>query len=528
MWTDEQKLEFYTSLYKVDKLGDLFNWAFENEFEYEEEYGDYFAIDGGEGAEALRIVYLNLWYEDLICESDKREVEYAVSWRAPEEPTSKSEVVNAFLGLSTFKYLGIDSVEKIVDYLNDYPVNPMIRANSTVMFSALRKNGYIVNHQLIFFGNEKKEMNPFEPYKFDHLFKLNLELEPVGADPKTISMASGENLYINRCNPDDIVELDSEVAFCLGHSTDRNWILYEQYTGHIPGYPRTLQPRILVAYNVNHGRKIKYKGSVVSHDKGIVILQHKNALYRVDGNQITKIYTLDKKIPEYADGGDEWYGFRRKRLLIGPAIRGQFVPFEVDYWGKVIGNDCLLSDYIWYSIISLETILCNKQDLPYDTFCEDYRKHMDRDWDDPYEALRLDNGSITCSSIESFYRKTKECAPEIIESMWPFIRLTIILGQVIDPDADLSEILWAIRNDYIKSHQDYWDSVISIFYDDSDGEEIDKDILAHRLSEDGSELINYRYNHFVDEEYVGKIMDLFLEDKLGEYLEKIWRENKEK
>lgn len=525
MWTDEFDMEGYIELLKIDKLGDLLLWAFEHDFYYEEEYSEYFA-DSSDGSDALRMVYLNLWYEDLIYESERRAVEYAVTWKAPGEEVTKDEVVQALLGLSTFKCFGVDSLEKLVDYLNGYAVNPMIRANSVAMFDALTEGGYIVNHQLIYFGNVKKEMWPDEPYRRDHLYKLNLELEPVGYDEKTIKVAVREEKYKNRCNPDDIVELDSDIVFRFGHSTDRNWVMYEKdnpANRFIDRFVSLKKPGTLVAYNVNHGRRIEYKGNVISYCDGIVILQYKNELYRVDGNQIIKIYSLNIEIPEYVNTEFDGYRFRDKRILIAPAIRGQFVPFEIDYDGNVIGDDCMLSDYIWYSVISLETILCNKEDLPYDDFCHDYRKHMGRIWDDPYEALRLEGGVITCASIEKFYRNIRECDPRILDSMWPFIKLIIILSQVVDPDTDLSELLCAIRNDYIKSHKNYWDSVISLFYDsDSDEEIIDKDILAHRINEDDTELINYKYNQFVDMDYVMKIFDLLMENKLEDYIEKIW------
>lgn len=494
----EKRMKYIT----IDKLGDMFRWGYENDYYYDEECKDYMDKEP-DGSDAFRIVYLTMLYEQLIGENEDRKIKAAVAWHHPDDLTFRKDVVSAFLNLSIVKYNDIDSVEKLIDYLNQYTVNPVIRVDGNPIFHAVYDKGYITNHQLIYRGSEEKKIRD-ESFKNDHLYKLNLGCDIDSSDEKKIWSESEE--------------IDSGVRNVYGHTRGGDWVHYEITN---PDAPK--KPGKLIAYNVYTGKRIEYKGVVVAHDKEVVILQYRSVLYRVEGNEIKEIYRLGKDIPEYVDTESIVYSGSKNRILIAPAIRGQFVPYIIDYDGNFVERDCSMAKYMWYTAISLDYILSNKKDIDYHDLCYDCFIFPGTDI---YQKFHLEDDAITFNSVMAFAKKYNDSERELLDSMHPFIRLILVLGQVMDHDMNLSNLLCAIRNDFIKTDQKYWDTLTDMFYSTSDdkSETVDRDILAYRFG-DGYR-VDYRYNQFVSMEYVDEcVLEPFLEGKLEDYIEEVWFKN---
>ena len=508
----EKRMKYIT----IDKLGDMFRWGYENDYYYDEECKGYMDEDSG-GSDAFRIVYLTMLYEQLIGENEERKIKAAVAWHDPDNLTFRKDVVAAFLNLSICKYNDIDTVEKLIDYLNQYTVNPLIRVDGNPIFHAVCFNGYIANHQLIYTGGDKKGIWD-DLYKDDHLYKLNLGCELTGADGNKIWSESFKQNPPIHCDKEEIVEIDSDVRIVYGHTRGGDWIHYVKAD---PKDPK--KQGKFIAYNINTGKRIEYKGAAIAHDEEVVILQHKSVLYRVEGNEIKEIYRLGKDIPEYVDTESVSYNGSKNRILIAPAIRGQFVPYIIDFNGNFVEQDCSMAKYMWYTAISLDYILSNKKDIDYDDLCYDQFMYPKGE---VYDKFHLEGDAITFNSVMAFAKKYNDSERELLDSMHPFIRLILVLGQVMDHDMDLSNLLCAIRNDFIKTDQEYWDTLTDMFYSTSDdkSETVDRDVLSYRFG-DGYR-IEYRYNQFVSMEYVDKcVLESFLEGKLEDYIEEVWFKN---
>ena len=525
MLLTEARRQKYIKYRSIKRLGDLFRYCYENDFYLEEDYNEYLYSDEN-GSDGLRIVYLNMIYEDLIAEYEHRNIEYYVVWQDPDEPPFRKDILSAFCDLMVFKYRGIDTLDGVIDFLNEYPVNHVISANAPAIFYALDEGGCIVNHWLIYYGDMFKELRSFNS-RLNYLYKLNLESGPQSFDAKKIWRESFDisDRYKLHYDKDEIVELDSKVCGILGDAMGGNYIIYDKEKSEDSEDAEDTERFYKIAVcNVNTNKVTEYDGAVVAYNDGVVIVQHKNELYRIEGGDVRKIFSLntDGIFFEYIDTEVTSMRQRFNRLLIAPVIRGAFLPYEIDFDGKYIGVDSSVAEYEWWTALSLDYSLTKCELLSYQMF--NYISKYGEGYD--YEKFRIEDPVITVNGIKGFMHKYEDSEPELIKSMQPFILLVFTLGHVIDHDADISDLLFAIRIDYLRSDEGYWRKLLDMFYSNLNGQDeiVGSDLLSQWINEKHKYVIGYKYNRFVSEEYVDGVVKDYEQGKLMEYIENVWFE----
>lgn len=237
---------------------------------------------------------------------------------------------------------------------------------------------------------------------------------------------------------------------------------------------------------------------------------------------LEKIFSLntDGIFFEYIDTEVTGMRQRSNRLLIAPVIRGAFVPYEIDFDGKYIEVDSSVAEYVWWTALSLDYSLTKYEPLSYQMF--NYISKYGEGYD--YEKFRLDDPVITFNGIKEFTHKYEDSEPELKKSMQPFILLMFTLGHVIDHDADISDLLLAIRIDYLKSNEAYWRKLLDTYYSNLNGQDeiVGSDLLSQWINEKHKYVIGYKYNRFVSEEYVDGVVKVFEQGKLMDYIENVW------
>ncbi|MCR5106307.1 MAG: hypothetical protein K6B68_17905 [Eubacterium sp.] len=539
----------------IKNLGDIFRYAYEHDFYYyslsnddEDPYGVYLT-DESEGSDALRTVYMCMLEKGLIATGKERyDFEYALRWFSSDETLYRAELVLPFLKLTLFKNLGlididpdlysdffdeyeqenpddfdpfdnnlsnsyaayIDTVniDPIVDYLNSFTVNEVIKENASDIFYTLNNYGNISGHSLIYYSDESGKLVP-ESHRFDHVFKLDL--------------------YATE--KQSIIELDSDIEYQFGHTDGGSWVMYgkkaktldheDTEENESENICRNIK---LISLNAETGDKIEYKGVVVAYNnQDKVIIQRGNILYKVEGNCIEEIRNLGKR--EYVKwDNDEYlkisaYSKLKEELVIHPILRGAFVPFRISYEGEYIGMDTSASQYIWWSILSMDYFNAKSQDLPYEIFCHGLNERYESD--KKFKKFMLDKCSI--NEIMSFENKMYKRNKKLIKSMKPIFLLVTALSYAVDKDADISSLLCNIRKDFLNSQKSYWDDIIDMKYEHADKEDediVEKDLLGQRFCKDF--VISYRYNSFVSQEYVEDVIVRYGTHHMKDYVKKLW------
>lgn len=489
---------------KEKQLGEMFKLGYEHDFVYDEEYKEYVAKET-DLSDALRIVYLTMCYEDIISFSERKMVEREVAWQCPEEDVLRCDVIAPFFKLSRIKYLGITDVDGLVEYLNQFEVPEMIKENVNRIFFDL-DDGFIVNHSFVYYSNESKELCSEERNIYSCLYKLDLSATPVHEGSRAKEHINNSYAWSPMVGKEHVRTLATDIASPYCHSKNCDWIYFTRKVTDIK--------YVLVAVNVMTEREIEYDGVPISFNDGVIIIQNKGTLYRLDGNDISEIYKLDKF--EYADTHRSYFHCSRNELLISPVIRGAFVPYKIDYSGAYIGLDTTMSDYIRYSIISLEKLLIEGEDIDYHRFCYDGPEWY------AYEDEYLKIECCTINSIIRFVEKISLSRIELAEHMKPLVNLLQLLGTVLDRDTDISDLLRSIRNHYIDSDKEYWESMIDIKYAPEDGvdEAVNRDILAKRFSD--NTIIGYKYCSFISKDYVDMVAKTYASGGMQEYVGDVW------
>ena len=566
----------YKEYDKIKYLGDIFRYGYEHDFYYyslndneEDPYGVYLTDVYG-GSDVLRTVYMCMCERGLIAtEKERYDFEYALRWFSSDDSLYRAELVLPFMKFTLFKNLGlididpelysdygmdsfstdsdlsesyaayIDSanINPIVEYLNTFPVNEVIKENANDIFYAITEYGFISGHSLIYYSDESGELRT-RSKKRDHIYKLDLSEASYGNDPEKI-------------DKDKITELDSDIEFQFGHTNEGNWVMYGKNIEEVTEDKITntsgkddvkrflmnitdsqeeqssddiFRSVKLVSLNVVTGDKIEYKGAVVAYNnQDKVIIQKNNILYKVEGNHITEIRNLGKW--EYVQYGDSIptqisvYNKLKEELVIYPVLRGAFVPFRISFEGEYIGMDTSASQYIWWSILSMDYFNAKSQDLPYEIFCHGLNERYESD--KKFKKFMLDKCSI--NEIMSFENKMYKRNKKLIKSMKPIFLLVTALSYAVDKDADISSLLCNIRKDFLNSQKSYWDDIIDMKYehaDEEDEEIVEKDLLGQRFCKDF--VISYRYNSFVSQEYVEDVIVRYGTHHMKDYVKKLW------
>lgn len=496
-----------TEFMKIKGLGYMFQYGFEKGFDYDEDSKEYIAKET-DLPDALRVVFITMCYEDIISFPERRILQSAVSWQNPDEDVLRQDVINPFFKLNTTKYLGIKDVKGLVNYLNHFTVPDLIKENVDGIFHAL-DDGFIVNHHLIYYSDESKELWPEEGNRYSCLYKLDLGAKPTLEGYRAKEMIYKTYVRHHMAGKELVETLSSDVFIPRGHSKLCDWAYYdvEEY----------IDEYTLVGVNVMTGRKVKYKGvPVISCDNKIILLKD-NVIYAIDGNEIKQVKKLDKY--EYIDKESSFYYCGEKQLLIAPVIRGKFLPYKIDLKGDTVGFDVMPDNYIWYSIISLEMAVIGNKKISYNDFCHDgFGWFRDEDKD-------LKIGSCTVNNILRFVENKSLSDSKLAKSMRPIVKLVMLIGTVIDKNTDIADLLLSIRNDYINSEKGYWDGLIETRYGKNSykyrGEErIERDMLAEPFHEDG--VIGYKHRRFISEEYVNKVAEMYAQGKMKDYIGRIW------
>ena len=488
----------------ITRLVEMFQYGIDNDFEFDDvDSQDYIEKDS-DGSDALRIVFMCMCYEDVISSSERWNIASAVSWHDPDDPRMRHEVISPFFKLGIIKYKGITDIKGLVDFLNNYPVNEMIKENAIGLFRAL-DDGFISNHYIIYYSDESKELWPDTHDRYKYLYRLDLSKIPELSGYRGKECLSREYLRHHMAGKELVELLDSGIAFPQRHSIEGNWAYYEKVKSERTTY--------FAGCNVITGKKVKYEGCVVSHNETTTILQKDNILYRIDGNEIKKIYTLNEF--EYVDTHRSFFYSYENKLLIAPVLRGKFIPFLIDYNGEYVRQDTTVDMYIWYSIISLEKLLVDGKDVSYHDFC----------YPDPFignsedEDLKIEKCSI--NGILQFMERIAVTRPKLVKSMHYLAKYLLLVGHVIDNDMDISDLLMSARNDFIDSESKYWTDVIRIKYGSGEDEEIiNRDLLSKRFYDDL--VLGYKHCHFLSDEYVSKVFKMYADGKLSDYIGQIW------
>ena len=487
----------------ISKLGDMLLYGYNNDFYFDEEYYKDYISKSTDLSDAFRIVYMILCFEDVIGFSDRKRIESVVAWNNPDEPALRDEVIAPFFELGIIKYHNIADIDGLVEFLNQYNVNEMIRENANAIFYALN-HGFIVNKKLYYYSDGTKEPWPDDNYAEMYLYRLDLSVEPKLVGFRSRKYLTKSYLCHHLAGIEKVELVTDRIIFPIGHSNDYNWVYYKR--GDFRRFPS------LVSYNLTTDCENEYWGQIITYNNGAVIIQHNNMLYRISGNDIKMIYKLDKY--EYAQ--KDTYPLYGKSILIVPVIRGCFVPYRIDFEGKYITQDTCLSDYMWYTIISLEYLGLEYEDIPYADMCHRNWLHIKDDFEEYKISL------CTINNIDSFADKFSSEHPRLYELMQPLLKLLLMVGTVINIDTDISDFLLSVRNDFINSDKEYWNKLIDEKYElKNDGkEETGRDILANRF--DDEFIIEYKYCLFVSQEYVDNVEQMFLNGKIDEYIGNIW------
>lgn len=83
--------------------------------------------------------------------------------------------------------------------------------------------------------------------------------------------------------------LDSNVCGILGNAMGGNYIIYDKEKSEDSEAAEDTEKFYKIAVcNVNTNKVTEYDGAVVAYNDGVVIVQHKNELYRIEGGDVRK------------------------------------------------------------------------------------------------------------------------------------------------------------------------------------------------------------------------------------------------
>ncbi len=494
---------------KLEKLGDMFKYGYEHDFSYDEEYGDYIAVNP-DCSDALRIVYISMCDEEILSYSERREIEMAVCWQNPDEPDTREEVIEPFFKIRKTKSLGIHDVEGLVEYLNHFTVKDMIKENVIGIFHAL-EDGYITNHQLIYYSDGSKELWPEGHDYYRYIYKLDLSKNPEIKGYRAKEYIYRSYIRHHMAGKELVEELDHDIVAPAGYSKEGNWVYYEKRISE--------NKCIFVTRNVLTGKVFEYNGTVVATANNKVVYVWDNILYKAEGNDIIQIYELDKY--QYIDRQRSLFAMGHEKIMISSVLRGCFVPYYIDFKGGLLANDTSENEYVWYSIISLANILANNEDVDYYEFCH----NRDHSFFSKHEKLLLER--CTVNNIIKFVENIAETDSKLADALDPVYRMVQMIGTVIDKDDDISDLLMSIRNDYIDSTIDYWNDLVNMAYDlgedidESKDEIIDRDLLEKRVYEDF--VIGYQQFGFISSEYVDSVKVEYADkNNMQDYIGAVW------
>ena len=469
----------------IERIGDMLSYSLENDFYYDEGEGEY---ESDAESDALRIVFLSMVYEELISMEEFNEYGRFI-WGIPEEPYLRSELIEAFCQMNLFRLQKIDDLETIIRYLNAYPVNLMIKENVTGIMTAIQQ-GFIYGHFLVYQSDASKDLMPDMRNHYSNInriYALDLCID-LGRHADTDEENDmRENNYREYAR-----EMDNNACFIYGKSKSGNWFYYRKESNS--------GGRHLVIRNVITDRKFEYKGVVISYNEGIILFMKDRKIYRIDGNDITEIYELQKY--EYIDMKESWMS--NGEIVIFPVLRGMFVPFILTDSGQFKKPDTNMGRYIWYSIISLALITSGRDDISYEAYCHNDYLCLDK------AEYKIEK--CTVDEILRFFERLAVTDTKLAESMKTFILVIQILGTVIRRDLDISSLLCAIRNDVIRSDDDYWEERLAY------GKEHHscREALYNGLLE--NPILGVRYTKFLPDDYANYIVSLYSKGILKEYI----------
>ena len=497
---------------KIKRLGDMFIHGYNHDFEYDEGYGDYIAVHP-DCSDAIRIVYISMCDEEILGYSERRSIEMAVCWQNPDEPATRQEVIGPFFEIRKLRILGIDDIESLVEYLNQFSVKDIIKENVIGIFHAL-EDGYITNHQLIYYSDETKELWPEGHDYYRYIYKLDLSKSPELKGIRTKERVQRSYIRHHMAGKELVEELDHDIVAPAGYSKEGNWVYYEKRI--------STDKCIFVTRNVITGKVFEYNGNVIATANNKAVFLWDNILYKVEGNNLKEIYTLDKF--QYVRQRS-LYTMGHEKILISPVLRGIFVPCLINFEGDSLGDDTTEGEYIWYSIISLANVLENNEDVDYYEFCH----NRDHGFYSKHEELLIEK--CTVNNIVKFVENIAETDSKLADALDPVYKIVQMIGTVIDKEEDISDLLMSIRNDYIDSTIDFWNNLVNSAYelnediDESKDEIVDRDLLEKRVYDDF--VIGYQQYSFISSEYVNTIKEKYADmNKMQDYIGTVWFKNR--
>ena len=491
----------YKGYKKYKKLGDLLKYICENAFYYDHKYFEEFIMkENKENYEALRILFYSMLNENIISAYEMRKYISTFLWGDSEEdrdvdedyianPILLGEFKETLYKLNAFKLLKKDSLEidSAIDYLNKYNVNIMLKKYLNEMLNEY--NGFFFfNHHLYFLSDDSKAFQPESDTAYiDHLYCMSLDINPYDFEKP-----SDYKKYVKL--------IDKDVFNRFGASKEGSWIYYNKRESDDK---QTIFIRNLLTDTV-----FEFEGLLISYTHDEFVFLKGRKIYRVIGNEINEIYEL---MPyEYVDIDKNF--LRSDGIVIAPVLRGMFMPYILKTDGSIERiMDLSLSDYIWSSYMSLTLYGLGRIDILQD--CHWYNSR-----DDYYpidEEYRIKE--CTINNIMSFFEEIAITDSELADAMKPMIRLLQIIGIGLgNKNSEISDFIQGIRNDVIRSNEDYWKELLSY----SNDEQITHEALLSGILD--NQLLGDRFIKFIPDDYVDYVTARHAKGEIRDYIAEVW------
>ena len=129
----------------------------------------------------------------------------------------------------------------------------------------------------------------------------------------------------------------------------------------------------------------------------------------------------------------------------------------------------------------------------------------------------------TCSvnEIKAFFERIKDKNPDFYNKTTTFQALINLIGEYVDKDGDISELLMHIRKCAILRNDKFWNDILG----DIDYRELhqrlqwrDTDIVTL----DDKKLIGYEMGKFLPTRYMEDIFKLHKEGRFSEFIDNVW------
>ena len=454
----------------------------------------------GEGYRLLRVIILSMCVEGLIRSDEMLTAVFLASgYYHEDEGISLNDFLTIFFDFSVFRYQGIKTVESAEAFLGRYAINSIIDAHPEFVFLDSK---LIISHgHIIYRSNHTGKLILADYYGVNEDYCLSYKFN---SDDR-ISPDRIYDLDLNKTYPtDNYWEYATEIT----RFSDANLYALECSEEGSYIYITDDEKFLITIYDiVKQEIVMKCEGVAISYANHKIIFREGNELNRIHGGEIDHIYTLKR----FETAVWSWECGNKEMIQIKPLILCMQMPYYIDFSGEIIGDSYSASEYVWNSFLTLEitaNTLCN-------TAVNSAKEHLGKfggEWE-----------VSTCSvnEIKVFFERIKDKNPDFYNKTTTFQALINLIGEYVDKDGDISELLMHIRKCAILRNDKFWNDILG----DIDYRELhqrlqwrDTDIVTL----DDKKLIGYEMGKFLPTRYMEDIFKLHKEGRFSEFIDNVW------